>query len=311
MTHDHADPIVVRALSHRFGRQEILKDVDLRVPRGSVTALLGRNGEGKTTLLRLMIGWLNAAPGHIQVLGLDPARRGPDVRRQVGYVPDSLELPKWMRVNDWFRFLEPFYPTWNRSEEARLLGALDLDGNAKVTTLSKGQRAKHALIAALAHEPQLLLMDEPFSGLDPIVRHEVLSAVLGHLKDEGRTVVVVSHSITDVERIADRVVLLEQGRVRLDADFEDLQRHAVRLAVTLWDPYVIWSPPGHPASVRENEDVTLTYIDFDQRYEEALRNDPSVASVRRVSRDLNDVFRAAVANESATPAEEEAPCAAS
>lgn len=299
------EPIIeVEGLSHRFGRNTVLDSVDLRVPRGSVTALLGRNGEGKTTLLRLLTGWLRPKRGHVHVLGMDPARKGPDIRRVVGYVPDRLEVPRWMRVADWYRFVEPFYPTWSRDTEQRLCKQLELDPSAKVTTLSKGQRAKHALIAALAHRPELLLLDEPFSGLDPIVRHEVLTAILGHLRKEGRTIVVVSHSIADVERIADRVVMLEKGRVRLDADLEELQRSAVRIAVTLHDAEAIWSPPGSPATDRTGADAVLTYIDFHPAYEQALHADTKVADVRRLSRDLEDVFRAAARDE-----KEVQPCA--
>ncbi len=290
----------------RLGRRDVLRGVDLSVPRGSVTALLGRNGEGKSTLLRLLTGFLSPAPGRVRVLGLDPARRAAAIRRRVGYVPDTQELPRWMRVADWFRFLEPFHPTWSRDEERALCSRLELDPQAKVSTLSKGQRAKHALVAALAHRPELLLLDEPFSGLDPIVRHEVLTAVLGHLRDEARTVVVISHSIADVERIADRVALLEGGRIRLSTDLESLQKSAVRLAVTLRDADAIWAPPGHPASERDGADVTLTYVDFHPAYEDALRTDPKVLGVARLSRDLEDVFRAAT-----RIPEEVLPCAAS
>jgi ABC-2 type transport system ATP-binding protein len=305
-SHSHEPVIQVDGLTHRFGRNVVLDGVKLRVPRGSVTALLGRNGEGKTTLLRLLTGWLRPKRGQVHVLGMDPARRGPDIRRVVGYVPDRLEVPRWMRVADWYRFVEPFFPTWSRDEESELCAQLELDPAAKVHTLSKGQRAKHALIAALAHRPELLLLDEPFSGLDPIVRHEVLTAILGHLREEGRTIVVVSHSIADVERIADRVVLLEQGRVRLDSDLEELQRAAVRIAVTLHDADAIWSPPGAPASERDGADVVLTYLDFHPSYEQALHTDPKVAAVRRLTRDLEDVFRAA-AREANRP--EVQPCA--
>jgi len=310
----HHEPVIeVDALHHRFGRNAVLNGVDLRVPRGSVTALLGRNGEGKTTLMRLLTGWLVPKAGHIRVLGLDPARKGPAIRAKVGYVQDGVELPKWMRVEDWFRFLEPFYPTWSREEETQLCAQLDLDPRAKVSTLSKGQRAKHSLISALAHRPELLLLDEPFSGLDPIVRHEVLTAILGHLREQERTVVVVTHSITDVERVADRVALMEKGVIRLDTDLEALQRSAVRMAVTLSDANAIWSAPGHPATERNGADVVLTYIDFHPVYEKALRKDPKVASISRLTRDLEDVFRAAAqATEvPATPGQEVTPCSAS
>lgn len=293
--------IEVADLHHRFGRREVLRGVDLQVPQGSVTALLGRNGEGKSTLLRLLTGWLRGPRGCMRVLGLDPARDGALVRRRAGYVPDGLELPRWMRVRDWFRFLEPFHPTWSRDEERRLCAQLELDADARVTTLSKGQRAKHALVAALAHRPELLLLDEPFSGLDPIVRHDVLGAVLGHLRDERRTVVVVTHSIADVERVADRVVLLERGRVRLDTELEALQRGAARLAVTLRDDAPAWTPPGQPAVERNGRDVVLSYVDLAPDVERSLAADPAVVSVTRLPRDLEHVFRAAVAREEVLP----------
>ncbi len=303
------EPVIeVTGLRHRYGRAEVLRGVDLEVPRGSVTALLGRNGEGKTTLLRLLIGWLPPKRGHIHVLGRDPARDGPTVRRRVGYVPHDLPLPKWMRVADYFRFLEPFYPTWSRATESALVERLDLDPRAKVNSLSKGQKAKHALIAALAHEPELLLLDEPFSGLDPLVRHDVLSTVLGHLRDEHRTVLVVSHSLVDVERVADRMAFMDGGRITLQGDLEEIARHAVRLAVTLNDENSLWAPPGHPATERNGADVVLTYVEFDPRYEEALHHDPKVAGVKRLQRGLDDVFKAAVAR---PLGKEVAPCVGS
>src|SRR5262249_53092087 len=145
-----SDVITTKKLTMRFGRRHVLRDVDLAIREGSVTALLGRNGIGKSTLLRILVGFHVATSGEARVLGLDPRRRGPDVRRLVGYVPDRTELPKWMRLSDHFRFLESFYPTWDRALVADLLRRLDLDAKAKIATLSKGQRAKHALIAALA-----------------------------------------------------------------------------------------------------------------------------------------------------------------
>ena len=296
--------IETRALAMRFGKNHVLRGVDLDVPRGSVTALLGRNGIGKSTLLRILVGFHPPTAGTARVLGLDPSKRGPQVRGLVGYVPDRLELPKWMSVRDHLRFLEPFYPTWDARLVDELLGRLQLDAAAKVATLSKGQRAKHALIAAMAHRPELLLLDEPFSGLDPVVRHEVLGAVMGHLREDGRTVLVVSHSMSDIERVADRLVFLDEGRVRLDMDLEEVQRRARRVAVTLREGTNGWVPPGKPVVARTGDDVLLTYLDWREEHDEALRGDDAVTDVRQLQRDLNDVFLAAVGRE-------EAQCAAS
>lgn len=291
------NPITTRGLTMRFGKAEVLRGVDLDVREGSVTAMLGRNGIGKSTLMKILIGLFAPTGGTARVLGLDPVKRGPEVRGLVGYVPDRLELPKWMTIADHFRFLEPFYPTWDKALVADLTKRLDLDASAKVATLSKGQKAKHALIAGLAHRPALLLLDEPFSGLDPIVRHEVLTAVMGHLRDEGRSVLVVSHSMGDVERIADRVVVLDEGRITLDADLEDVQRKARRIAVTLRAGTAAWTPPGTPDMTRDGDDVVLVYLDWEERFDALLRADSAVTDVKTLPRDLDDVFRVAVAKE--------------
>jgi ABC-2 type transport system ATP-binding protein len=297
-----ANIIETHALTKRFGKKTVLDGVELAVAQGSVTALLGRNGEGKSTLLRVLVGFHTPTSGSALVLGLDPVRKGPDVRRQVGYVPDRLELPKWMTVADHFRFLEPFYPTWSRTEADRLCKALDLDPASKIDTLSKGFRAKHALVAALAFEPRVLLLDEPFSGLDPIVRGEVLDTVIGHLRDDGRTVMVVRHSLQDVERIADTVVFLEHGRVRRSRDLEEAQRAFARLAVTLIDADTPWTPPGEPREERDGADVLLTYTDWDEGFDALITADPAVVNVRRLARDLDDVFVAELGDK-------EEPCA--
>jgi len=286
--------IRTRGLTKRFGKSVVLDGVDLDIAPGSVTALLGRNGVGKSTLLKILVGFHLPTAGTASVMGHDPVCSGPEIRRRVGYVPDRLELPTWMTIRDHFRFLQPFYPTWSANEVTRLCATLGLDLDAKIDTLSKGFRTKHALASALAFQPDVLLLDEPFSGLDPVVRGEVMTAVLGHLRDEGRTVVLVSHSIHDVERVADTVVFLEDGRVRRVGDLEDVQRAFVRLAVTLECADRDWAPPGGPRIERDGEDVLLTYTDWDDVYEEALEGDGAVTSVRRLGRDLNDVFLATV-----------------
>lgn len=303
--------VEVRGLAMSFGKNQVLRGVNLDVAEGSVTALLGRNGIGKSTLLRILVGFHAPSAGRTSVLGLDPAKRGPDVRRLVGYVPDRVELPKWMTVAEHFRFLEPFYPTWDAALVRDMCGRLELDVAAKHATLSKGQRAKHALVAALAHRPELLLLDEPFSGLDPIVRHEVLTAVMGHLREESRTVIVVSHSMGDVERIADRIVMLDDGRVHLDAALEDVQRRARRVGVTLEPGTGAWTPPGTPDVTRTGDDVVLVYLDWEERYDEVLRDDDAVRDVRQLPRDLDDVFRVAAKAAVVAATTQEVPCAAS
>ncbi len=221
--------VEIRGLVRSFGRRRVLDGVDLALGAGSVTALVGENGAGKSTLLRCVAGIVPASAGRVRALGLDPARAGAKLRARIGYVPERLELPAWMRVGAALRFFAAFYPTWSAAEERRLACAFELDPRERVRTLSKGARAKLALLVALAHGPELLLLDEPFSGLDPGVRKHVLAALVGHLRDPERTVLLVTHSLDDVERAADRVALLADGRVRACGETEELRERFARV----------------------------------------------------------------------------------
>lgn len=212
--------IEVRGLHVRFGKQRVLEGVDLEVARGSVTALVGSNGVGKSTLLRVLVGALVPDGGSSRVLGLDPAREGAQVRARVGYVADRFEVSRGTRGGDWLAFVARFYATWSAAEERRLCELLRLDASERVDAMSKGARAKLALVAALAHQPALVLLDEPFSGLDVPARRAISTGLLGHLRDQDRTVLLVSHSITDVERVADRVAHMAGGRVVRVAELE-------------------------------------------------------------------------------------------
>lgn len=216
--------IQVRSVRVRFGKQVVLDGLDLDVPRGSVTALVGRNGAGKSTLLRVLVGALEPDGGSTSVLGVDPARDGARVRSLVGYVPDRIDVPSWMRGRDWLDFVARFYVTWSTGEEKRWTELLELETAVRVEAMSKGARTKLALVAALAHAPQVLLLDEPFSGLDAAARHAITTAVLSSLRDEARTVMLVSHSIPDVERLADRVAVMSNGRVETFGDLEEVAR---------------------------------------------------------------------------------------
>ncbi len=214
--------IEVRGLSVRFGAQRVFDSLDLRVAEGSVTALVGRNGCGKSTLLRVLAGELVRNGGEARVLGLDPTRHGAKVRELIGYVPERTEIAPRIRVGEWLEFVAQFHPTWSCEEEVRLLELFELDRSRRIRELSKGNREKLALVVALAHRPKLVLLDEPFSGLDVGVRDAIAKSVVGHLRDEDRSVLLVSHSIEDVERLADRVAILDGGRIVREGELEEL-----------------------------------------------------------------------------------------
>lgn len=208
-----ANPLSFVDLHAGYGRRAVLHGVTLEVPAGSTTVLLGSNGEGKTTLLRAALGLVDARRGRVRVLGLDPARRSRAVRERVGFVPATPDVYAWMRVPDLFRFLAAHYPTWSPARADALVRALDVPTDRPFRHLSRGQGMKAMLAAALAPDPEVLLLDEPFAGLDPLVREEVLRQVISAVGDRPRTVLCVTHDLDVAARIADRVALMAGGRI--------------------------------------------------------------------------------------------------
>ncbi len=204
-----------KALAKSYGRTTALAPLDLDLPRGSALALLGRNGAGKTTLIRILMGLLAPTSGEARVFGKAPGALTESDRAQIGYIADSQELPDAMTVAQYLAFLRPLYPTWDETFCQKLLGLFDLPLDRKLGHLSRGQRVKAAFTGALAFHPKLLLLDEPFGGLDPAVRDEVLDALFDLMTREEWTILVSSHEIDEVERLADQVVILDRGKVAL------------------------------------------------------------------------------------------------
>ena len=287
--------IEVHGLAWSFGKQRVLRGVELALPEGSVTALLGRNGAGKTTLMRALIGELPLERGTVRVLGRDPWRERVALLRSIGLVADRTELPRWMRVREEWDLLAPFHPTWDMAEAKRLAARLDVDPNARYHDLSRGGKELACLVAALAHRPKLLLLDEPFSGLDVLARRRVFDALLELLKEDGRSALLASHSLADVERCADRIAVLHEGRITLTGEIDELRRGATRLAVELADDAGSWTPPL-PAEVerREGREVVLFALRNGESLERELARDPAVRRVEPVQRDLEDLVAVAL-----------------
>src|SRR5262245_40240031 len=185
--------ISVTALSRRFGPKQALEDINLFVPRGSVFGLVGENGAGKTTLIKHILGLLKAQTGLVRVFNLDPVTDPVGVLSRIGYLSEQRDLPGWMRVDELLNYTRAFYPTWDANYAEELRAQFGLDPAARVKNLSQGQQAKVGLTLALAFRPELLLLDEPSSGLDPIVRRDILEAIIRTVAEEGRTVFFSSH----------------------------------------------------------------------------------------------------------------------
>ena len=224
----HESVIQIESLSRRFGQKSALDDVTLRLPRGKVYGLVGANGAGKTTIIRHVLGLLRAERGSVRVFGMDPVAEPVAVLSRIGYLSEENDLPAWMRVGELIRYTRAFFPAWDDAYAEELRRAFSLDPAARIRDLSKGQKARTGLVAALAHRPELLVLDEPSSGLDPIVRRDILGAVLRTTALEGRTVLFSSHLLDEVEAVADHVIMISDGRILLSAPMEEIrERHRV------------------------------------------------------------------------------------
>jgi ABC-2 type transport system ATP-binding protein len=199
-----------------------LDGVSFEVESGQVVGLLGKNGAGKTTLIRIAMGMLEPQEGSVRVLGLDPRKNAVEVKRRVGYVSEEQILPPFLTVGSVIELHRRLYPTWDDEMARGLAQRFELPVGTKIKSLSKGQARRVALLCAVAHRPELLLLDEPASGLDPAARREFLETSIRLLNETGTSILFSSHYMTDVERLADRIVMIQGGGVLIDNELDEL-----------------------------------------------------------------------------------------
>jgi ABC-2 type transport system ATP-binding protein len=228
---DSGAVIQTEGLSKRFGKTEALSGVGLEVPAGAIYALVGANGAGKTTLIKLLMNILRPSEGRATVLGIDAQRlRGKGLGR-IGYVSENQEFPEWMTVAGMLEYLRPFYPTWDRGLEAQLMRQFDLPVGRKLKHLSRGQRMKAAMASALAFRPALLVLDEPFAGLDPLVRDELMEGLLDRAPET--TIFLSSHDLAEIESFSSHVGFLQQGRLLFSEEMGVLSERFREVTVVL------------------------------------------------------------------------------
>jgi ABC-2 type transport system ATP-binding protein len=227
----------INGLSRSFGEKNALDRVSFRASMGQVHGLVGANGAGKTTLIKHLLGLLRAQSGSVRVFDRDPVREPAGVLSRVGYVSEERELPEWMRVDELMRYTQAFHPTWDASYARELLETFALDPSKKIKELSRGMRAQAGLVVAVAHRPELLILDEPSSGLDAVVRRDMLDAIVRTVADDGRTVIFSSHLLDEVERMSDHVTMIHEGRVTVKGALDDVRRRYHRSRVRFVRPF--------------------------------------------------------------------------
>jgi ABC-2 type transport system ATP-binding protein len=217
-----------------YRKKVAVNNISLHVEPGKVYGLVGDNGAGKTTTIKMMLGMLPPTSGTVRVFGLNPIQDGVAIKKRIGYVSENREMYEWMIVSEIIWFVKQFYDNWNDSLVEKLLLQMELPPKHKIKHLSRGMRAKLALLLAMGHEPDLLILDEPSSGLDPLVRREILEHIITLIQSEGRTVFFSSHLLDEVERVADHVGIVCQGHLLVDMPLEQLKDKMKRIRVA-WD----------------------------------------------------------------------------
>ncbi|CAN5880758.1 hypothetical protein BH23GEM9_BH23GEM9_26070 [soil metagenome] len=265
--------IEVAGLTHRYGRVVALTDVSLAVPEGAVYALLGPNGAGKTTLVQILIGLLRPRAGRVEVLGTAQASLRAEDRARIGYVAEGQRLPRWMRLRELEAYLAPLYPGWDPSLADDLRRRFRLDPERRVGRLSRGEQMKAALLCALAPRPRLLLMDEPFTGMDALVKDELVRGLLGAAAGEGTTVLISSHDLAELETLADWVGFLDRGRLLLSEPMEALRGRfrRVELVAAPGTAAMLDLPPGRLLEERAGQRVSFLVSDPGDVVEADLR----------------------------------------
>lgn len=221
--------IRVEGLRKRFRDQEVLNGVSFEVATGQTFAFLGRNAAGKTTTIRMLLGLLSPDSGSVSILGINPQTNPLAVRRRVGYLAEDQRMFGWMTVEQIVQFIAPFYDAWDDALAAQYLNQFELPRQTKIKHLSKGQNVRLGLVLALAHRPEVVILDDPVLGLDPIMRKEFNRDLIAHLQGEGRTVLYSSHLLYEVEPVADAVGILHQGQIVRQGSTEELREQVKRL----------------------------------------------------------------------------------
>jgi len=279
-----ANAIVTDRLTKYFGDRRVVNGLSLRVREGSVYALLGRNGAGKSTTIRMLLGLLKPDFGRAELLGEDVAELSSETRSRVAWVGEGHPLYRWMTVKAAINFVKPFYKRWNDEFVEQVLDHFAIPLNKRLSKLSNGQQAQVSLALAVASDPELLILDDPTIGLDAVVRRDFLESMIQIIQRQGRTILFSSHILSDVDRVADHLGILHEGVLRVDCPIDHFREMIRQVVIETVEP--LKEPPACPGLV--------SYRTFDKRTELVIVNygetqEEYVASLRPLSTDVQEL----------------------
>lgn len=287
-----SDPVIrAQNVTKRFGKKTVLDGLDYTLRRGTVTGLLGTNGSGKTTLLKCMLGLQTPQEGRIEVFGEPSGDLSAAARARLAYVPQEVSLYPWMRVRQVVEYTRAFYPRWNDELIAGTVSSWNLPREDRVGTLSTGQLQKLAIVLALGHEPELLVLDEPVASLDPDARRKFLAMLLDVAMSGNRTVLFSTHITSDLERVADQVAVLKFGKIIYDDELSSLKDTVKRLRITVPHaiPDALDSLPGLLSCDRNGTSAVFSVTGYRPELPDQLKRDWN-ADVEVEDLNLEEIF---------------------
>ncbi len=277
-------------LRKSFGPRDVLHDLSFEVRPGEVIGVLGKNGAGKTTLLELMLGYSTPSSGEVRIFGAESQRMPGDVKRRVGFVPQQDELLYQLTVAEQLRVIASFYPKWDHELISRLCGAWGVDPQARIKSMSVGERQKLSIMLAFGHRPDLLILDEPVASLDPLARRQFLEQLVELSAEGQRAVVFSSHIVSDIERLASRIWILKEGRLFWEGDLESLKESVSRLHIRFGGATVPnFEIPGVINQRAQAQSVTAVVRDWTPAIQQSFEERYSV-TVEQESLGLEEIF---------------------
>jgi ABC-2 type transport system ATP-binding protein len=284
--------IEVKNLTKYFGKTLALDHLNLQVPRGCIYGLLGRNGAGKTTAIKLMLGLLRPTTGSAKVLGCDCQNLTPQIRQRIGYVTEGHRLYRWMKIGELEKFQRAFFAgSWDERLFNDMLDYFELSKKQKIKTLSNGQRAQVSLAITLAPNPELLIMDDPTLGLDTAIRRQFLEGMIQLIERQGRTVLFSSHILSDVERVAERIAVIDKGVLRADCKLEEFRAavRKVRFSFAEAVPGEV-DMPGVLHERRNEKELELTLVGMTDEEVDTWARNVGATYHKQIDMNLEDQF---------------------